>query len=524
MNLSSLAGLVFLPLVLSCTAVEAQIKLSDLTADNTSACPADRPLPAHCRQPYAGQQDLRPRVATPLFDPPAGNVSDEDPHGYLSHGQQTEIFANFMMGFCTEGPGPRCHNNVRTGYDSDDDRTVAAQVEDLRRRHIDGAIMSWDGAGTKEDEATVRFQRYVDRRYCSGAQRCDPMYVIMYDGASMTYNVGSTGIHGTNGNGCGNVKGKDYENCVVPHIRNDMCVMNGMHFGNDAYLRFNGRPVVLIFPSSAVIPATGGAPSWADVWKHIDDWNKDLPKHCGKAPYNASNGVPLVIFEHATGFTESGSAGAYPWVGVAGADPDRDQFHFRIVSQGDPDSIGHFFQTAHEHPDKQVWGIAYKGFNSSDAAWGTNRLLDQECGRVWIATLTAGNQYFTDRPLPFLQIATWNDYNEGTEIESGIDNCFRVAASVNGTTLTWRLQATNRLATLATVSGIEIYDSPDGVNLERVQTQAPAPSGTWDLGALGPGTHQLFVRMVGKSSILNRVSAAVPYTASKATAGTAPAQ
>jgi hypothetical protein len=536
MNLSSFARLIFLLLfLLACTVADAlqsivahaqqltpapaqPFTLSQLTANNTAACPATGPLPSHCEQRFRGQEDTRSDVATPVFDPPTGNVSDEDIHGYLTDGQQTRIFANFMLGFCTGGESERCHNNVRTGYTSDDDKTISAQIEDLRKRHIDGAIMSWDGAGTKEDEATVRFQKSVNRLGCSGPQQCDPMYLIMYDGASMAYTVGSTGVHGTAGDSCAHMRGKDYENCVVRHIRNDMCYMNGMHWGNDAYLKSNGRPVVQIFPSEGGIPASGSAPSWEDVWKHIDDWNKKLPRHCGKAPYNADNGVPLLVFEHATGFAQPGSSGAYPWVGVAGTDPGRDQFHFRIVAPGDPESLDHFFQTARQNSDKQVWGIAYKGFNSSSAAWGTNRLLDQECGRVWVATLTAGNHYFTDKPLPYLQIVTWNDYNEGTEIETGIDNCFTIAAAVDGSTLTWRLQAANRLATIATISGIEIYDSADGRNLTRVQTQPPALSGTWDLGSLGPGPHQIFVRMVGKNSILNRMSPPVAFTGSKAAA------
>jgi hypothetical protein len=522
MQLSLYARLIFVfLLLLPCATVRAQVTLSQLTANNTAACPASGRLPPHCKQAFAGQQDLREHVATPVFDQPAGNVSDEDIHEYLSYGRQTKIFANFMLGFCTEGEGQRCHNNVRTGYKSDDEKTVAAQVEDLRRRHIDGAIMSWEGSGTTEDDATLKFQRYVNGHYCTGPQQCDPGYAIMYDGASMSYSVGSTGIHSTSSGGCGNRTGKDYEDCVVRHVRNDMCEMNGMHWGNDAYLKSNGRPVVLIFPSEGVIPASGSAPSWADMWKHIDDWNKKLPKYCGKAPYNADNGVPLMIFEHAVGFGQPGSAGAYPWVGVAGSDPDRDQFHFRMVSQGDPDSLDHFFQTARKNPDKLAWGIAYKGFNSSGATWGTNRILDQECGRVWVATLTASNQYFIDKALPYLQITTWNDYNEGTEIESGIDNCLRVQASVTGTTLSWSLQESSRMATIATVSHIEIYDSTDGENLTLLQSLPAAVKGTWNLDSLGPGSHQIFVRMVGKNSIINRVSAAVRFTNPR---GAAPGQ
>jgi hypothetical protein len=34
------------------------------------------------------------------------------------------------------------------------------------------------------------------------------------------------------------------------------------------------------------------------------------------------------------------------------------------------------------------------------------------------------SQYYTpDRPLPFLLIATWNDYEEGSAIEAGLAKC-----------------------------------------------------------------------------------------------------
>src|ERR1700759_1619373 len=111
------AVLMGLCLVIS-AAARGQIKLSDLGANNTAACPAAGELPKYCKQPFTGQTDVRPGVATPVFDAPAGNVSDEDPHNYLSQGGKTRIFANFMLGFCTGESGPRCHNNVRTGYNS----------------------------------------------------------------------------------------------------------------------------------------------------------------------------------------------------------------------------------------------------------------------------------------------------------------------------------------------------------------------------------------------------------------------
>lgn len=490
----------------------AQITLSSLVANNTSACPASPPLPAHCHRPFAGQSDTRPQIATPLFDPPAGNVSDEDPHTYLKDSANTKIFANFMLGFCTSGHGQYCHNNVRTGYNSDDDATVAAQAEDLIRRHIDGAIMVWEGYGTSEDDAAFKFQHYVNAHHCAGPQNCDPMYVIMFDGPSISYSVRSTGIPGTTGAGCGGRSGADFENCAIAHLRNDMCAMNGVHWGNDAYLKYNGRPILQIFPANEVIPASGPAPSWADVWIHIAKWNRDLPRHCAQPPYNADNGVPLILFEGSPGFTHAGSDGSYYWIQPSGTDPAT-QYVFNIAPPArSTETLQRFYDTARKHRKKLTWGAAFKGFNSAQSAWGTNRVMDQACGQTWISSLTAGNMFYTSASLPFLQVITWNDYNEGTEIETGIDNCFTIDASVSGSILTWRLQSNRSLASLSTVSHIEIYDSNDGESLRLLGSQDPAMEGSWNLAQLAPGRHRLFVRMVGKSSILNRISAPIVFS------------
>jgi hypothetical protein len=333
----------------------------------------------------------------------------------------------------------------------------------------------------------------------------------MYDGPSTAYTVRATGIPGTTGDGCWGRSGGDFENCAIAHLRNDMCAMNGAHWGNDAYLKQDGRPILQVFPEEGIIPPSGPAPSWTDVWLHVQEWNRNLPHNCARPPYNANNGEPLIVFEDTPGFAHAASGGSYYWIQPAGTDPAK-QFVFNIAPPATADTLDRFFTTARTQPSKLTFGAAFKGFNSSQSAWGANRVMDQACGQTWIASLTEGNHYYAESALPYLQLITWNDYNEGTEIETGIDNCFTVEASVNGQTLSWRLQAGNSFASLATVSHIEIYDSDDGENLRLLGRVPAASAGTWGLAALPAGQHRLFVRMVGKNSILNRISAPVSFT------------
>lgn len=460
---------------------------------------------------FAGQVDGRSNVATPTYDAPAGNVSTEDPHSYLTGGTITKIYANMMLGYCVDPGSTYCHNNVQTGYTSVDANAIAAQAQDMENRHLDGAIMTWEGAGTSEDAATLLYQKYVDGNDCT-AQGCSLMYLIMYDGPSWAYSVASTGIPGTTGASCSGLTGTDFENCVVAHMRNDMCYMNGAHWGNNAYLKSKGRPIVQVFPDEEVIPQTGPAPSWADAWAQVESWNNDLPGNCAEAPYNADNGVPMIVFENSGGFSHQASSGSYYWIEPAGTDFVDNQFTLSISPAAQAGTLDNFLGVALAYSNEQTWSNAFKGFNSSQSTWGTGRIMDQECGQTWISSFTASNQYYVGAVVPYLQIATWNDYNEGTEIESGIDNCYAVSGSTLGQTLSWALSASNSYASLTTVSHIEIYDSTDGENLSLVASLPAALSGSWSLSNLPSGAHTLFVRMVGKNSIQNRISSGIAYS------------
>lgn len=485
------------------------VTLASLTANNTAACPATGPLPAQCQTAFTGQTDSRIGVITPAYDPPAGNVSTEDPHAYLANGSQTRIFANFMLGYCIDTSSTWCNSNVQTGYVSNNAATVAAQAADLAARHYNGAVMSWEGAGTGEDSASLLFQSWADQHACSGSG-CSLTYVLMFDGPSVNYNVQSTGIPGTTGASCTGLTGGSYEDCVIAHIRNDMCWMNGKHWGNPAYEKFNGRPVVQVFPDEGVIPATGPAPSWADAWYYIQQWNSNLPQNCGVAPYNANNGVPLIVFENAGGFSHQDSSGSYYWIEPAGTDLTTDQFNYNIGPQGGDATLDTFLADSTAYTNELVWNNGFKGFNSIQSTWGTGRIMDQQCGQTWMQSLTESNNYYPGG-VPYLEVATWNDYNEGTEIESGIDNCYTISAGVSRSSLKWQLNASNANASLSTVSHIEIYDSLDGANLSLLGTQAAATSGTYSLSNLASGSHTLFVRMIGKNSIVNRISTGVSY-------------
>jgi len=106
-----------------------------------------------------------------------------------------------------------------------------------------------------------------------------------------------------------------------------------------------------------------------------------------------------------------------------------------------------------------------------------------------------------------MQIVTWNDYEEGTAIETGIDNCVSVSAQVSGSTLTWSINGQEN-----TIDHYTVFISQDGTNLSSLG-DIPAGTRTLDLSRfkLPHAAYTLYVKAVGKPSLRDQMSNAVSY-------------
>jgi PKD repeat protein len=170
----------------------------------------------------------------------------------------------------------------------------------------------------------------------------------------------------------------------------------------------------------------------------------------------------------------------------------------------------YFYKIAATYPGMITFGDGSKGFNDVLASWTQNRVVDQQCGQTWLNTLAdSGKFYSSTKQLPYLQIATWNDYEEGTSIESGIDNCLSVSASMSGSTVQWQLAGAGLENTIDHYS---VFISLDGQNLMPLSDVA---TGTYALDlsqyGLGPAAYTVYVKAVGKASLKNQMSNAVSY-------------
>ncbi len=255
---------------------------------------------------------------------------------------------------------------------------------------------------------------------------------------------------------------------------NDLNFAAQQYYPSPSYLRVGGRPVMLTF----------GTEQYPIDWARVQA---------------GLTVMPVFIFRNAGGYSKPLSAGAFAW----GADTEGTSY------------LDYFYQQALlQPPSLLTWGAAAKGFNDSLAAWGSNRYADQLCGQNWLEQIGDAATWYTAYPtrLNAMQIATWNDYEEGTEIESGIDNCVSVSASLSGTSLLWAISGQPN-----TVHHYTVFISTDGVNLMSLGDQ-PVTASSLDLSQyqLAPGSYTLYVKAVGQASLRNQMSGAVSYVVADA--------
>jgi len=256
----------------------------------------------------------------------------------------------------------------------------------------------------------------------------------------------------------------------VAKLIEDLNYVADHYYGSPAYMRRNGRPVLFFF----VDPSELRAEEWAAVRAAI-------------------HGNPLFIFQ------DRGDDGAFAWIGL-NDHPFCDYLHnfYRSVPAG-----------------KEIFGSAYQGFDDTLANWSGGRKLDRRCGQTWLCSFESANDAFdAAHPLANLQLVTWNDYDEGTEIETGIDNCLALSASIDGGHhLHWVPHWTSAHGTEATIDRYRIFSSTDGEHL-TLRAERPAGTRSVDLETLGlSGTQKLFVQAVGKPSILNHIVDAGTFSA-----------
>lgn len=234
-------------------------------------------------------------------------------------------------------------------------------------------------------------------------------------------------------------------------------------YSSPNYQRIGGKPVVFCF----------GLESYNLDWVKIETELPDL----------------FFVIRNSSAFAKFYADGGYEWGAATSGTA----------------AVDSFFTAAKVYPIKVAVGAFSKGFNDTLASWSANRIVDQQCGQRLLSLIAAHNKYTANTD--WMQLVTWDDYEEGTEVESGVDNCVTITPSLSNQTLTWALTGT-----LSAIDHFEVYATTDGQNLKKL-TDVAASGRSVDLSkfTLARNFYQIYVKVVGRPLFVNKMSAPTLY-------------
>jgi hypothetical protein len=431
------------------------VTLASLTAHNTSASPTyDQ---SHFAANFGTSSWVSQAGATVAVDPSRMDMSmNPVTPGHVSGMDVHTLVPSrpdlrwfaHVTPWFRTGGGP----HIDIGLNNDSTAYVQAMVTDMRNRGFDGLIVDWYGKGSFEDSVTLLIQQYL-ATLPAGAFT----FIVMMD--------------------------KGIANLSQSVLQTQVQYVQSQYFTDPDYELEDGKPILMFFgvdtalggtAMAAVKSATGGDMVWvtqgagtlSSAWvDQCFDWTHDY--HDG-----------------------DDAADPYNLAGVKG------------------------FLTSVATSEKKAFGSMVAGFNGTltrSVSWSEGKYLPRGSG----ACLVEGARTI-DAAIPAnvtrMQWATWSDWEEGTEVESGVENDVSVTASVEGSTLSWSITSGT-----GDESTIDHYESSDGVSAADL---GPVPAGTHSLdlasaGCLAPAAkYQLEVVAVGRPSIRDHASALEAYAPS----------
>jgi hypothetical protein len=277
-------------------------------------------------------------------------------------GQPTQVLAVYEPWF-----GHPKHISV--GYSSHDPQVVGRQIQQAKALGISGFVVDWYGDR----------EPFIDASYT----------LLQQTAAAEHFRIAMFYDETSEEDGATDVALADFKT-----FHDQYLAANSP--GREAYLMYQGRPVIFIFPK-------GGHTDWNRVRVDLNKW--DTP--------------PLLIYEDGPGQYPNAFDGYYAWInpGRAGWKPDG--------SGWGEDYLTDFYERMQsKYPDKIAVGGVWSSFDDSKASWGLNRRISARCGKTFRDTMGLSKKHYpSDNPIPFLLIETWNDYEEGSAIERGLPTC-----------------------------------------------------------------------------------------------------
>ncbi len=260
--------------------------------------------------------------------------------------------------------------HINVGYSSQDRVVLERQIDQAKQLGIAAFVVNWYGAHHDFEDKAYSLMQEV-------AQEKTFQVALMYDEDDSEPGGETEAVISD--------LQYAYDHYIGPKA-----------MAREAYLHFSGRPMIFIFPK-------GGHTDWNRVHQAVNTWEDP----------------PLLIMKDIRPNEAGAFDGFYAWI-----NPGKQGWQANGSNWGQQ-YLDNFYKTMiTEYPNKIAVGAAWPGFDDSKASWSQNRKMSARCGQTFNDTLRMFRRYYDQQhPLPFLMIETWNDYEEGTAIERGVDTC-----------------------------------------------------------------------------------------------------
>lgn len=270
-------------------------------------------------------------------------------------------------------PEAATHDQPLIGlYDSNDPAVLECQVLQMKLAGIDGVIVDWYGRADFRDYAVCHRNTL---HLIAQLKRAGMKFAICYEDQSIKHRVEAKQLP---------------ESEAVAAGKSELAFVAEEWFRDEAYVRVNGRPLLLVF-GPQYFPRR-------EQWQALTG---------GIEPQPVLLGLPHLV-------KEAGFDGAYGWPPVTGGvEIPPDVWRKYLVELMDRAKAG-----------ETVVPVAFPGFRDIyqeaglHASYGS---IDPRKG----ATLAESLEIALSSRLPVIQIATWNDYGEGTTVEPTVGNGYR---------------------------------------------------------------------------------------------------
>lgn len=253
-------------------------------------------------------------------------------------------------------------------YISTDPDVIARHIRMAQEQCIDGFIVDWYGPprGLANDE-----RGFIDRATAE----------LLRQSAAAGFKIGLMYDEGTL---------SSLTALTTTQVISDLIYARS-YFTLSNYLTISGKPTLFVFPYPNIDPHI----DWSLVRQKlgIDITLLDEDPDPSTSPHDA-------LFDGFYAWVQ-----ATPWITNNCADWGENYLNWFYRTMLNP-----------TYRNKLMVGGVWPGFDDSRAVWGKERCMDRRCGRIWRETWNLVKQY---QP-PVVLIETWNDFEEGTDIEYSI--------------------------------------------------------------------------------------------------------